>query len=99
MKASNLVLDTFAGKKVDWADYATYMKQGIGVFRSYVDHWYDGKLQDIFFCGYFNETFKEQVCSVLAGYVWDMDNPFVRRPAQGILSLHRVVTLMMEEDD
>ena len=99
LKASNLVLDALEDKKVDWSEYATYMHQGIDVFRTYVDHWYDGKLQDIFFSGHLNPTFKEQVCSVLAGYVWDMDNPFVRRPEQGLLSLHRVVTMMIEEEN
>jgi 2-polyprenyl-6-methoxyphenol hydroxylase-like FAD-dependent oxidoreductase len=98
LKASNMVLDVFDGKEVDWSEYSSYMRQGIGVFRTYVDHWYDGKLQDIFFSGHFNPTFKEQVCSVLAGYVWDMDNPFVRRPEQGLLSLHRVVTMMIEQE-
>lgn len=99
LKASNMVLNKLDGKEVNWEEYREYMELGISVFRSYVDHWYDGKLQDIFFSGYFNSTFKEQVCSVLAGYVWDMDNPFVRRPEQGILSLHRVVSMMIEQKE
>ncbi|MCB0760152.1 MAG: tryptophan 7-halogenase [Flavobacteriales bacterium] len=93
MKATETLLKQFAGEEADWEEYKAYMEQGIGVFRSYVDHWYDGKLQDIFFGGVLNTTFKEQICSVLAGYVWDHNNPFVRRPEKGILSLHKVVEL------
>ena len=55
------------------------MKKGIDVFRSYVLGWYDGSLGRIFFSKNQNEFIKKQICSVLAGYIWDESNPFVTK--------------------
>ncbi|MCK7560109.1 hypothetical protein MKQ70_36405 [Chitinophaga sedimenti] len=51
--------------------------QGVNVFRSYVMAWYEGTLDTIFFRPNPDEEIKKQICSVLAGYVWDTSNPFV----------------------
>jgi len=36
---------------------------------------------------------KKQICSVLAGYVWDNTNPFVRKHAKAVKSLSRVIQM------
>ena len=33
------------------------------------------------------------ICSVLAGYVWDLENPFVRRHATAIAAIARAIRL------
>ena len=48
-------------------------------FRSYVSAWYDDKLPTILFAGSGRSRIMRQICSVLAGYVWDKSNPYVSR--------------------
>ncbi len=79
-KAATLAAKQIKGEQVDWEnDYSQVMRNGIDVFRSYVLGWYDGTLGTIFFSKPTNEEFKKQICSVLAGYVWDETNPFVKK--------------------
>ena len=64
---------------MDWeTEYSQYMLEGVDVFSTYVKEWYTGNLQKIFFNDSENPVIKEQICSVLAGYVWDKTNPFVK---------------------
>jgi flavin-dependent dehydrogenase len=72
----------FKGETVDWtADFEVPLKTGIDAFRSYVESWYDSSLQDIIFAQPKRvTTVKRQIISVLAGYAWDTQNPFVREP-------------------
>ncbi|AWV99156.1 NAD(P)/FAD-dependent oxidoreductase [Arcticibacterium luteifluviistationis] len=86
--AGDLVADFLEGKKVDWEeDYSVYMRKGIEVFKTYVEAWYSGDLQHIFFAPKPDLGIKRQICSVLAGYVWDTENPFVRRPEKSLKAL------------
>ena len=83
--AAKLAARQLGGEAVDWElEYAAHMKAGIDVFRHYVNAWYDGSLQDIFFADGVNAEIKQQICSVLAGYVWDVSNPFVARGERAI---------------
>ncbi len=87
--AAKLVSRTLKGENVDWQnEYTGHMKQGADTFRTYVDEWYEGDLQDIFFYANANanQTIKRQICSVLAGNVWDMSNPFVGPKRERALS-------------
>jgi len=78
-KAANLVIKKLKGEEVDWEkDYMQPMTQGINTFRSYVMAWYDGTLDTIFFADKPRQEIKNQICSVLAGYVWDLENPYVK---------------------
>lgn len=80
MKAAKLALRQLNGEQVDWQkEYVDYMQQGINVFRTYVKEWYTGNLQTLFFHQPENEDVKRKICSVLAGYVWDQTNPFVKK--------------------
>lgn len=79
-KAANLVNDHLAGKQVDWqTDYTDFIQQGVDVFKAFVNYWYDGSLRKIFFTSEENPTLKKQICSILAGYVWDQENSLVRK--------------------
>ncbi|CAZ96240.1 NAD(P)/FAD-dependent oxidoreductase [Zobellia galactanivorans] len=77
--AGQLIARSIKGEEVDWqTEYTDYMLEGVDVFSTYVAEWYTGNLQTIFFHNKENETIKEQICAVLAGYVWDKSNPFVK---------------------
>lgn len=92
-KAAELIDKELHGQKVDWEnDYSTYIKQGVDTFRSYVIGWYNGNLQNIFFAENLNYEFKKQICSVLAGYVWDKTNPFVKKHDTILGTLNTIVT-------
>ena len=93
-RAGKLTASFLKGEKVDWQkDYTDYMMQGINTFRTYVSTWYTGELHDIFFSQNQDPEIKKQICSVLAGYVWDLDNPFVKKHEQAVRSLHKVLKL------
>lgn len=90
--AAKLSLRELNGEKVDWdKEYSGYIRKGVDVFSTYVKEWYSGKLQDIFFHPEPSAQIKEQICSVLAGYVWDQKNPFVRNHARILENLHRLI--------
>lgn len=92
--AAKLACQQIKGEQVDWEkDFAQHMKQGVDTFRSYVAGWYDGTLQDIFFSPKVDLNIKGQICSVLAGYVWDLNNPFVKKHNRVIGNLAHLVKL------
>jgi flavin-dependent dehydrogenase len=81
MKSASLaaqVLDRqFRGESVDWErQFADELNYGVETFRSFVAGWYDGSLQDVIFFPRQQQNIRRMICSVLAGYVWDRDNPY-----------------------
>ncbi|HRO43254.1 MAG TPA: NAD(P)/FAD-dependent oxidoreductase [Flavipsychrobacter sp.] len=88
--AANLVIRQLRGEQVDWEnDYMKKMQLGVDVFRTYVNGWYDGSLFNIFFAGNRSPEIMSQICSVLAGYVWDESNPFVKNHEKNVRTLSR----------
>ncbi|NUY81368.1 tryptophan 7-halogenase [Flavobacterium sp. MAH-1] len=78
--AAKLYLKEQNGENVDWeTEFTGYMRRGIGVFTTYVKEWYTGNLQTLFFHQPENPDVKKKICAVLAGYVWDETNPFVKK--------------------
>jgi len=94
--AGKLVIEKLKGNSVDWEnDYMKVMMQGVDTFRSYVMAWYEGTLDTIFFADNQDPLIKSQICSVLAGYVWDLENPFVKNHKTG---LHRLASMITYRD-
>lgn len=92
--AAKLVERELNGEKINWQkEYVEHLEYGIDVFRTYVTEWYSGDLQKIFFHANINEQMKRQLTSVLAGYVWDKTNPFVRKHKTIINTLAQVVDI------
>lgn len=78
--SAKLFLRELNGEKVDWdKEYTEYMRRGVNVFATYVKEWYTGNLQTLFFHRPENPDVKRKICAVLAGYVWDEENPFVKK--------------------
>ncbi|MGJ8648593.1 MAG: NAD(P)/FAD-dependent oxidoreductase [Marinomonas colpomeniae] len=71
------------GEAVDWeVEYSQQLKQGVGVFKMFVESWYDGSLQDVIFTEEKAIKIQEMISSVLAGYAWDLKNPYVKDPSR-----------------
>ncbi|MEP6664481.1 MAG: tryptophan 7-halogenase, partial [Verrucomicrobiota bacterium] len=91
-RAAKCITRQLRGETVDWQrDYADEVMQGINTFRAYVSAWYDGTLQDIFFAAQSNPGVMKQICSVLAGYVWDKKNPYVEQPERALPLLSKIL--------
>ena len=81
--AAPLVSRELQGQTVNWdTDYARTLQRGIDTFRTYVTAWYDGSFQDVIFSARQQPEVRDMICSILAGYAWDDNNPFVRQPAR-----------------
>ncbi|MDT7828576.1 NAD(P)/FAD-dependent oxidoreductase [Pricia sp. S334] len=94
LTAAKLITRQLNGETVDWeVDYTEHMKAGVAVFSTYVKEWYTGNLQTIFFDSNENPDIKAQICSVLAGYVWDRTNPFVKNHHRLVKTVARVAEL------
>ncbi len=81
MKSASLAVAAldrqFKGENVDWdREYAEPLIYGVETFRSFVTGWYDGSLQDVIFFPHQQPAIRRMICSVLAGYVWDPENPY-----------------------
>ena len=81
MKSASLaatVLDRqLRGESVDWErEFSDELNYGVETFRSFVAGWYDGSLQDVIFFPRQQPNIRRMICSVLAGYVWDRNNPY-----------------------
>ena len=92
--AAHLVIKKLNGEEVDWdAEYTQVMMQGVNTFRSYVMAWYEGTLDTIFFADNQVPEIKSMICSVLAGYVWDTNNPYVKDHKTALQKLAKLITL------
>lgn len=92
--AANLVIRKLNGQAVDWnKEYTEQMMQGVNTFRSYVMAWYEGTLDTIFFSEKQVPETKNMICSILAGYVWDKNNPYVKDHDTALTRLSRIIRL------
>lgn len=88
LRAAQVTARQLRGEPVNWQeDYADYVMQGVNTFRSYVTAWYDEKLPTILFAAQRNPGVMRQICSVLAGYVWDKSNPYVAQADRALRAL------------
>jgi len=83
MKSASLaaeVLDRQMNQQVvDWEkEFVEPLQIGVETFRTFVTAWYEGGLQDVVFFDQQQNNIKAMICSILAGYVWDVKNPYVK---------------------
>lgn len=65
------------GNQVDWqAEFAAPLMYGVETFRTFVNGWYDLSLQDVIYYKAKEPKIHRMICSILAGYVWDSNNPY-----------------------
>lgn len=91
--SAKLAIKQLRGETVDWEnEYENYIMYGVSVFRSYVKTWYTGELQKLFFHPEVNQDIRRKICAVLAGYVWDKENPFVAKHDRAVQAIAHVLT-------
>jgi flavin-dependent dehydrogenase len=77
--ASKVLDRQLQGQSVDWqSEYAEPLMIGVNAFRTYVEAWYDGRFQDVIYYQGQQPEVKRMICSILAGYAWDTNNPYVK---------------------
>lgn len=84
MKSATLAVPLAArqlsGERVDWLnEYERPLRRGIDVFKAYVTAWYEGGFQRVIFEERQLASVKSMICSILAGFAWDEQNPFTQR--------------------
>ncbi len=76
------------GEAVDWhTEFAEPLKRGVDTFRCYVEGWYAGTFQDVIFHPGSSPQIRRMISSILAGYAWDQNNPFVSEPKRRLRML------------
>lgn len=92
--AAKLLIRQLGGQAVDWdAEYAAVVERGVDVFRTYVEGWYSGAVPKVFYAPNPDAGVKAKLCSVLAGYAWDADNPYAKHHKRKLPQLVRVLEL------
>lgn len=92
--AADALVRQLDGEAVDWEQaYVRPLMAGVRVFQVYVEAWYEGTLPFVFFSPDPEPTAKRQICSVLAGYVWDESNPYVVRPERQLTRVTQLIKL------
>ncbi len=95
--AAKLVTKIIKGEDVDLEkEYVGPVQYGVDVFTSYVNEWYSGNLQKLFFHKPENPEVKKQICSILAGYVWDKTNPFITKHDRIIKNVAHLIDLEVD---
>lgn len=90
--ASDLLVQKFQGKSVDWqTQFAEPLMRGVDTFRTYVLGWYDGRFQNAIYAPHRSPEISRMISSILAGYAWDANNPFVAKHAQRLDALAAMV--------
>ncbi|WP_299008563.1 NAD(P)/FAD-dependent oxidoreductase [uncultured Shewanella sp.] len=92
MQSASLAVKTLIkqlnGHTVNWQqDYSAPLMQGVDTFRTYVQAWYDARFQQVIFHQGSNPKIKSMICSILAGYAWDMNNPYVSQSERRLNTL------------
>ncbi len=90
--AAKTLISRHNGDAPDWEnDFAKPLNAGIATFKSYVEAWYDGRLQQIIFNQPDRDLqLKRMVVSILAGYAWNMENPLVAKTDRYLNLLHEL---------
>ncbi len=79
--AAGLLDRQLNGETVDWqTEFATPLKRGVDAFRAYVEGWYDESFQNVIYHPNASPEIRAMICSILAGYAWDLKNPYVAEP-------------------
>lgn len=98
-RAAKTAIRELKGEAPDWQrDYVDHVMMGVETFRTFVNAWYDGRLPTIFYSPLKPESFQNQICSVLAGYVWDQDNPCVRQHQRVVDAIANSCLMLSESE-
>ena len=89
--AADLVDRQLKGESVDWQkQFAEPLMVGVNAFRTYVTGWYNGSFQDVIYAKNPQPEIRQMISSILAGYAWDENNPFVAKSDQRLKALAEI---------
>lgn len=89
--AAYCIARMWQGEPVDWQkDYAVPLQAGVNTFRAFVQGWYDGGFQDVIFHEHSSLEIRRMISSILAGYAWDANNPYVAEPQRRLRVLREL---------
>lgn len=89
--AAKAVKKSLKKGKCDWEkEYEKPLMLAVDTFRVYVEGWYDTSFQDVIYAKRPDENIKRMISSILAGYAWDLKNPYVSKPKQRLNALAEV---------
>lgn len=87
--ASTLVIKKLDGEKVNWQrDYLDLLEVGVHTFRSFIESWYKGELQNIIYSENSDPKIRSMIVSILAGYAWDEKNVFTKKTSERLKALN-----------
>ena len=89
--AAALTARQLAGAAVDWeSEFAMPLKRGVDTFRAFVESWYSGGFQRIIFHRRQPPDIRRMIAAILAGYAWDLTNPYVRATERRLAALEEL---------
>jgi flavin-dependent dehydrogenase len=89
--AAALMPRQLAGETVDWeSEFAIPLKRGVDTFRAFVESWYRGSFQRIVFHRRQPPEVRRMIAAILAGYAWDLTNPYVRATERRLAALEQL---------
>ena len=90
--AADLLARQLKGQETDWQrEFAEPLMTGVNAFRTYVNGWYDGSFQDAIYAPERNPEISRMISSILAGYAWDSNNPYVEKSERRLKALAETV--------
>ncbi|MDO1509122.1 MULTISPECIES: NAD(P)/FAD-dependent oxidoreductase [unclassified Neisseria] len=90
--AADLLGKQLKGKAADWqTEFAEPLMLGVNTFRTYVTGWYNGRFQDVIYAENCNSDISRMLSSILAGYAWDTENPYVAKSERRLNALAELV--------
>ncbi|WP_437881883.1 NAD(P)/FAD-dependent oxidoreductase [Pseudomonas sp. LRF_L74] len=91
--AAGLLDRQLNGETVDWENqFSEPLKRGVDTFRVYVEGWYEGAFQDVIYYDKSSPDIRAMISSILAGYAWDLNNPYVAEPRRRLRVLAEICT-------
>ncbi|WP_304667120.1 NAD(P)/FAD-dependent oxidoreductase [Neisseria bergeri] len=96
--AADLLAKQLKGEAADWqTEFADPLMIGVDTFRTYVDGWYDFRFQNVVYAPDRSPEISRMLSSILAGYAWDTENPFVAKSEQRLTALSEWVGQLESE--
>lgn len=90
--ASDLVARQINGEQIDWdKQFSEPLMIGVNAFRTYVNGWYNHSFQDVIYAKNPEPKIRAMLSSILAGYAWDTNNPFVAKSDARLTALAEIV--------
>ncbi len=89
--ATDCLQRQYDGATVDWEqEFAIPLRAGVQTFRKFVESWYAGGFQKIIFHPAPQPDVRRMICSILAGYAWDKNNPYVAETGRRLAVLEEL---------